>query len=287
MKECQVLVVGAGYTGSRLLDRLPAASAVGTTRKSTGRTQQRMLEIDLDNATPQLPAAQSIVYTVPPDGRPTDQRLANLLRGIRTMPARLVYLSTTGIYGDHGGAVVDENSKPDPQTARAERRIAAERQLTAWCRQQAVELTILRVPGIYGPDRLRLERIEDGEAILREADAGPANRIHVDDLVSCLLAAIDPDRPAGVYNVGDGDHRSSSWFARTTAELAGLPAPPEVSMEVAQRTFGDMRLSFMNESRRVDVRRMREVLRVTLAYPDARDGILASLPARYRSSGDN
>lgn len=284
MNDCQVLVVGAGYTGSRLLARLPAGVAIGTRRKAAQALPQSVIEIDLDNAEPALPAAEAIVYTVPPDQNPIDRRLQNLLQGIRSSPRRIVYLSTSGVYGDRDGALVDETTAPNPQTSRAQRRLAAEQQLAAWCGRERVELSILRVPGIYGPDRLPLARIEQGEAILRDADAGPANRIHVDDLVSCLIAAVDARQPAGIYNVGDGDHRSSSWFTRTVAELAGLPAPPEVSLREAQQTFGEMRLSFLNESRRVDVRRMREILQVSLAYADARDGILASLPAHYAAA---
>jgi nucleoside-diphosphate-sugar epimerase len=284
MNDCQVLVVGAGYAGSRLLARLPAGVAIGTRRKAADEMPHSVIGIDLDSETPALPAAGSIVYTVPPDSNPIDQRLNNLLQGIGMSPRRIVYLSTSGVYGDRHGALVDETAAPNPQTARAQRRLAAEQQLAEWCERKRVGLSILRVPGIYGPDRLPLARIEQGEAILRDADAGPANRIHVDDLVSCIIAALDAQHPAGIYNVGDGDHRSSSWFARTVAELAGLPAPPEVSMREAQQTFGAMRLSFLNESRRVDVRRMREVLQVSLAYADARDGILASLPAQYASA---
>lgn len=283
----QVLVVGAGYTGSRLLSRLPAGSALGTKRESANPAQHSVLELDLDTASRELPAVQSIVYTVPPDSNTTDQRIARLLQGIRTLPQRIVYLSTSGVYGDRDGGLVDESTKPKPRTARAQRRLAAEQQLTAWCESKNVELTILRVPGIYGPGRLRLERIADGEPVLRDADAGPANRIHVDDLVSCIVAALDPQRPAGIYNVGDGDHRSSSWFTCAVAEVAGLPEPPQVSFAKAQQTFSDMRLSFMNESRRVDVQRMQDVLGVSLAYPDARDGIIASLPEQYRQDGND
>lgn len=278
MLACQVLVVGAGYTGSRLLQRLPAGSAVGLKRGAADGTRQRILEVDLDRGVPVLPAAESLVYTVPPDKHDQDQRIANLLRAVQKMPARLIYFSTSGVYGNCNGALVDEAAPPNPQTARAERRLAAECQLRDWCDGNAVSLTILRVPGIYGPGRLRLERIADGDAVLREQDAGPANRIHVDDLVSCTLAALDAKRPAGIYNVGDGNYRSSTWFTKTVAELAGLPQPPEITLAQAQQQFSEMRLSFLNESRRVDVRRMREVLGVSLAYADARDGIRASLP---------
>ncbi|MGB5245095.1 MAG: NAD-dependent epimerase/dehydratase family protein [Woeseia sp.] len=287
MTATEVLVVGAGYVGSRLLQRLPAGSAWGLRRGPSDDTRQRMLEVDLDRDVPDLPAAQTIVYTVPPARSETDPRLPRLLNAIKVMPKRFVYFSTTGVYGDRGGARVAEDAELNPTTPRAQRRVAAEKLLQQWCDLRDVELTILRVPGIYGPGRLRLDRIREGEAILREQDAGPANRIHVDDLVTCTLAALDPGRPAGIYNVGDGDERNSSWFTKTVAELAGLEQPPEISLAAAEREFSDMRLSFLKESRRCDVRRMREVLRVELAYPDARDGIRASLPENLATADEH
>ena len=108
-------------------------------------------------------------------------------------------------------------------------------------------------------------------------EAPPGNRIHVDDLASCCLQVLDAATIPGVYNLGDGDHRSSSWFAKTVADIAGLTAPPEIPMAEATRTFSESRLSFLQESRRLDTSKMREVLGVVPRYEDATDGIRASL----------
>lgn len=275
------VVAGAGYTGGRVLAALGPERATGFRRSPATGTGSVQIDLDRDIASlPPLPQDYALLYTIPParDGE-TDSRLARLLASLDPLPARVVYLSTSGVYGDCGGDLVDEEREPRPATGRAKRRLAAERQLQAWAAARAVRLIVLRVPGIYGPGRLGVDRVRDRAPVIREADAHPGNRIHVDDLVSACLAALSPARAAGVYHVADGDHRSSTWFTNTVARLAGLPLPPEVSRDEARRTFSPSRWSFLEESRHLDARKMREVLGVTPRYADAEDGIRASLEA--------
>jgi nucleoside-diphosphate-sugar epimerase len=122
-----------------------------------------------------------------------------------------------------------------------------------------------------------LQRLQENGAFLAEKDAGPGNRIHVDDLAACCIAALREDTPAGVYNVGDGDHRSATWFAQEVARQAGLPAPRLITREAAQTEFSRMRLAFLSSSRIVDTSKMREVLGVTPRYANPEDGIAACL----------
>ena len=275
------LVVGTGYTGTRLLRRLPAADAFGLSRSQPADAGGRRVEVaslDAPLAPLKLPAVYDVVYTVPPAvDSDTDRRLETLLAALDPPPRRFVYLSTTGVYGDRGGAVVDESARPQPRTARAHRRLAAETALTAYGEHRGSAVVVLRVPGIYGPDRLMIDRVRERSRLIRESEANPGNRIHVDDLVAACLAALNPGVPAGVYNLGDGDDRSSTWFADRIADLLGLDAPPRVSRAEAEATFSARRLSFLGESRRVDTSRMRDVLGVTPRYADAEAGIRASL----------
>lgn len=264
------LVAGAGYTGRRVLARLPDDEAAGLSRS---------LGFDADAQDPlpfPLPARYAVLYTIPPGGD-DDQRLQRFLALLSPAPARFVYISTTGVYGDCRGALVTESSPLNPTNRLSKPRVAAETLLGDWAEETGCDLVILRVPGIYGPGRLGLERIRSGAAVLTEADANPGNRIHVDDLATCCLAALDADTPPGVYNVGDGDTRSATWFSGEVARQAGLPAPPQVSREQAEREFSPMRLAFLSESRIVDTTKMREVLGITPRYADAADGIRASL----------
>ncbi|MGB5333259.1 MAG: NAD-dependent epimerase/dehydratase family protein [Woeseiaceae bacterium] len=273
------LVTGTGYTGRRVLDRLPAESAIGLSRSAVD-TARPVRPFDLDSASKlpiELPARYAVIYTVPPKGDAPDERLQRFLSMLMPAPARFIYISTTGVYGDCGGKTVTEAAPLRPSNERTARRVAAEALVAEWAGKSGCELLVLRAPGIYGPGRLGLERIEAGMPVLAEKDANPGNRIHVDDLASCCIAALSPAAPAGVYNVGDNDHRSSTWFTSEVARQAGLPAPAEISREQANEAFSPQRLSFMTESRRVDTTKMREVLGVLPRYANPEEGIKASL----------
>jgi len=275
-----VLVVGAGYVGQRLLAEQPAGSCVGLSRSPISSPQQTVtFDLDSNGELPLiLPNRYTVLYTVPPTrASMSDVRLERLLSALRPTPGRFVYISTTGVYGNRQGATVDEAAPVNPETDRAKRRIAAEELLQSWGIRNACEVVILRVPGIYGPGRLAIERLRQQVQLIAEHDASPGNRIHVDDLVGCCVAASGNDVPAGIYNVGDGDNRTATWFATEVARLCGLQVPPTITMQQAEREFTPMRLSFLRESRRIDTTRMRDVLGVTPRYANAGDGIRASL----------
>jgi nucleoside-diphosphate-sugar epimerase len=265
------LVVGVGYVGRRFVARR-GGTVLGLSRSSG-------FDLDTQVTLPfSLPRHYAVLYTVAPaPGHAADVRLGKLLDLLAPAPARFVYISTTGVYGDCGGELVDEHRAVNPESARAKLRVSAETALGGWCGARDVPLVILRVPGIYGPGRLGVERIREGAANIRESEAGPGNRIHVDDLVSCCEAALDSATPAGVYNVGDGDARSATWFAAEVARQCSLEEPPQIARADAKREFSAMRWSFLRESRRIDTRKMREVLGITPRYEDAADGIAASL----------
>lgn len=288
MASLHHVIVGIGYSGRRLLERCAEGQCLALSRRATtvGSTPVHVLDLDSEPLSrPDLPQDYSLLYTVPPQGDQKDERLARLLPILDPLPRRIVLVSTTGVYGDHGGAVVDESCATQPGSQRSMLRLRAEQQLVNWAEQNDVSWIVLRVPGIYGPERLGLDRLAAAEPSLLEEDAYPGNRIHVDDLVSCYLAALDPARPGGIYNVGDGDHRSSTWFAAETARQAGLPEPPQVSRTEAKRRFSAMRYSFLSESRRIATQRMRTELGVTPRFANPADGIAASLAAEAQAQG--
>ena len=270
------LFVGAGYTGARVIKRLPDVVALGRSRPGEQR-----LDLDSDGRLQiELPERYAVIYSVPPaPDQPGDPRLGRFLAMLPHAPERIVYLSTTGVYGNRDGDRVDESSEPRPESASAERRLAAERILAEWCTGRQTTAVVLRVPGIYGPGRLGTDRIRAGMPVLEDKAANPGNRIHVDDLATCCVAALSSGVPDGIYNVGDGDHRSGSWFSNEVARQAGLPPPPAIGLAEAQDTFSPMRLAFLRESRIVDTTKMREVLGVIPEYANAADGIAASLRA--------
>lgn len=264
----ETVLIGVGYVGTRFLNE---HDAIGLSRA----------DYDLDHGGDlpvSLPAHYTILYTVPPSRHALqDVRLHRLLDQLQPAPQRFVYISTTGVYGNHNGADVDENTDLTPESDRAQRRVDAEATLQQWGEDNGVAVVILRVPGIYGPGRLGIDRLREGAPVIAAQDCGPGNRIHVDDLVACCAAALAEATPAGIYNVGDGDHRSSTWFSNEVAQQCGLQAPPTISMADAAREFSPMRMSFLRESRRVDTRKMRDVLGFTPKYANAEDGIRAAL----------
>jgi nucleoside-diphosphate-sugar epimerase len=283
-----VSIVGCGYTGSRLAarwrDLQRRVRGFGTREAglreiaATGAEACR-LNLDLPQAVPLDVDGQLIYYSVPPaPAGERDERLERLLDSLRGLPNRIVYLSTTGVYGDRGGGAVDEDSPPAPQSARAVRRLAAENALRAWADSRGVSWCILRVPGIYGPGRLPVERLRRREPAIDPLEATPSNRIHVDDLVTACVAAGVSSRAGGrLYNVTDGSEDSATAYLQRVARIGGLPLPPLVSRTEAEKTFPATSWSFLRESRRVDNRRMLNELGIALAYHDLDAGIRASL----------
>jgi nucleoside-diphosphate-sugar epimerase len=283
------LIAGCGYVGRRLAERLVESWKVTAIARSPGTLADlrtigiEPLFADLDAITaPQMPGlaidGAAVAYLAPPPGTGvTDPRLERFLAALGdARPLVLLYMSTTGVYGDTGGATVDESSPAAPANDRSRRRLAAERAARGWCDARGTRCVVLRVPGIYGPDRLPLERIGRGEPIIRPEDSGPGNRIHVDDLVSTCIAAVE--KPVdGIFNVGDGDHASTTEFLLKTASLAGLKPPGLVSLAEARGQVSPGMLEFLVESRRVDTTRMREELGVVPRHANLDSGIAASL----------
>ena len=268
----RLLIVGYGDIAGRTAARLPATVET--------RLLSRRLGADLDRPETLGRAggwADTVLHCAPPPpAGEADPRTANLLAALDAggiLPTRLVYLSTSGVYGDCGGAEVDEARPTNPQTPRAMRRVDAERQLADWCAAHGVALVVLRVPGIYAADRLPLERLRAGTPTLAAAEDVWTNHIHADDLAGIALRALEPDAPPGTYNASDDSRmKMGEWFDLVAAR-AGLPPPPRIARREAEGRIPAAMLSFMNESRRLDNRRMKSRLGVTLRYPTVHDGV--------------
>lgn len=286
MAEPAVLIAGAGYTGDRLAAALVQnrRRVALLSRQPAAHTGATPLPEDLD--APVMDGRLNawlrgdplaLVYLVPPDDDDTateDGRLRRLLQALGSAPERVVLASTSGVYGDRGGRVTPESTPVNPQTARARRRVRLEQTLAD---SDAPSTVVLRISGIYGPGRLPLASIRRGDPIIDPDEAGPGNRIHVDDLVATCIAALDHPAPPAVVNVADGDHTSSSDFTLAVADMAGLAPPERISRADAQHRLSPGRLSFLNESRLLDTHVLRDALGVTPTYTFHRDGIAASL----------
>ena len=291
----KILIVGSGDVARRILPRLLGRYRVFAVLRDPRKAPAWRaagavpLLADLDDraSLQRLSGlADCVLHLAPPpaEGR-RDQRTRKLLAALsegESLPRRLVYVSTTGVYGDCLGARIDETRRACPESSRAGRRVDAERSLRAWGRRTGVCVSILRAPGIYAADRLPLERLEKGLPALLDADDGYSNHIHADDLAAACVAALRFGRSNRVCNVvDDSDLRMGDYFDRV-ADAFGLPRPPRIARAAAEQRLSPLQMSFMRESRRIGNRRLKNELKLRLAYPTVDAGIRAALERKDR-----
>jgi uncharacterized protein YbjT (DUF2867 family) len=293
----QFLIAGCGDIGQRvarlaLAAQVPTAALLRSPVNSENLQRQGVTvhQGDLDGSRPLggLPfAGSTVLYLVPPPGGgQLDPRVRVFCGSVEPgqEPAKIVYLSTSGVYGDCGGALVTEATPTNAQTSRARRRLDAETILRAWTRHRGIALVILRVTGIYGPGRLPLQRLQQGHPVLCEEEASFTNRIHADDLAQVCWAAANKGEDGDIFNVSDGRPGTMTEYFNAVADAAGLPRPPQVSLAEAQQVMTPMMLSYLQESRRMDNQRMLDKLGIQLQHPDLAEGIRASLVGEWLGS---
>lgn len=220
-----------------------------------------------------LSRATCALVSIPPqEGR--DPVLADYGAALRqaTSLRSIVYLSTVGVYGDHGGDWVDEDTPVNPRSARSHARVAAERDWQHFAQQSGTPVAILRLAGIYGPGRSALADLRAGVARRVVKPGQVFNRIHVDDIAQVIDAAFRT-RAGGLFNVADDEPASSSEVVAYAADLLGITPPPEIPFDTAQATMSDMARSFYGESKRIRNARIKRALGVRLAYPTYREGL--------------
>jgi nucleoside-diphosphate-sugar epimerase len=222
----------------------------------------------------EVAGADVLLVSVPPDAA-GDPVLARFATAIAAAPrlSWIGYLSTIGVYGDHRGGRVDEETRPSPLGARSRERLAAENAWLALGARSRKAVHIFRIAGIYGPGRNALKQLADGTA-KRIVKAGQVfNRIHVDDIAAVLMASMDRPRAGAIYNLADDEAAPSQDVVAYAADLAGVPPPPEIPFEHAD--LGPLAASFYRESKRASNRLIKDELGVRLRYPTYRDGLRA------------
>lgn len=285
----RVLIVGCGDVGLRVArDLKPRVRLLALTSSA-----QRVVELRERGITPLTGnlddpdalrrlagLATRVVHLAPPPGEgwadPRTRSLIRILR-LRTAPLSLVYGSTSGVYGNCHGEIATENRAVNAHTPRAHRRIDAEKGVRHLGRATAVHTSILRIPGIYAPDRAGgtpRARLLKGTPVLQAADDVYTNHIHADDLARACIAALWRGQPQRVYNINDDTQLMMGDYFDLAADLYGLPRPPRVPRGTAQDQLPLMLLSFMSESRRMDNTRMKRELRLVLHYPTVTSGLL-------------
>lgn len=278
-----LLSFGHGYC-AQALGRLLLPQGwriVGTTRDARKAGDLLAAGIEpfvwgVDDIAPKLAEATHILVSAAPDanGDPVLRACAKAIAA--NAPYRWTgYLSTTGVYGDHGGAWVDEDTAPRPTTERGRRRVLAERAWQDLAEKQSLNLHIFRLAGIYGPGRGPFAKVRDGTARRIVKPGQVFSRIHVDDIAQALAASIVRPDPGAIYNLCDDDPAPPENVIAHAAELLGLPVPPAEDWKSADLT--PMARSFYGENKRVRNDRMKTELGVVLRYPDFRSGLRSLL----------
>ncbi len=288
LRRRTLLIVGCGDVGLRVLPLVRGRWRVVVLTSSPGRVAALRaagavpLIGNLDDAATLgrlggLPDA--VLHLAPPPGSGrSDPRTAALLaalaRGGRVV--RFVYASTTGVYGDRAGQRIDETAAPAPATERAWRRVDAEARVRLFGRRSGARTALLRIPGIYAPDREGgdpRERVRRGAPALRAEDDVYTNHIHADDLARACVAALSRAKPQRVVNVCDDTELLMGDYLDLVARLAGLPPVPRLSRAEAAQALSPMTMSFMGESRRIGNQRLKRELRLVLRHPTVADGL--------------
>lgn len=229
--------------------------------------------------------AQLVVHLAPPPNQGLhDRRTVHLLSALskRTqahvaiLPQRLIYISTSGVYGDCDGALIDEARPVRPENDRAIRRVDAERQIRDWGKRNRISVSILRVPGIYAANRLPLTRLREGHATLLDTEDSYTNHIHADDLARIICAALRYAKPCRIYHTNDDSHLKMGEYFDLVADHFDFPHPPRITRNEAKERISPGMFSFMKESRRLNNSRMKKELHVRLLYPTVLEGIKAA-----------
>ena len=280
MRKRRLLIVGCGDVMQRALPWLTARFRVYALCRSTEQAQRLRSQgvvpvrgdLDQRHSLQRLAGlAEYVLHSAPPpntgNNDPRSMRLAAMLAQGAILPRGLCYISTSGVYGDCGGALLTESQPCRPESARAWRRVAAETLLRCFGQRSACRVSILRAPGIYAADRLPLERLHKGTAALRPEDDGYSNHIHADDLAHAACLALFHGRQGRVYHACDDSRwKMGEWFDKV-ADTYRLPRPPRLSRAEAEQQVSPALWSFMRESRQLSNQRLTRELRLRLSYP--------------------
>lgn len=285
------LIIGCGDIGKRIASRLRSngVEVAAITRSEEKRATLAGMGVDAhignlddpETIDTKIAAGALVFYLAPPPGGGiTDNRMRNFCASTRSdsRPAKVVYISTSGVYGDCPGMAVTEETPVNPQTARAKRRLDAETVLAGWGKNMEVPVVILRVTGIYGPNRLPITHLMNGVPLLNEDEAPITNRIHADDLAAICMAAAEKGIDGEIFNVSDGEHTTMTEYFSAIADMLGIPRPRQVSREEAAMVMPPLLYSYFSESRRMDNSRMLNRLGVSLRYPTLAEGLRSCMP---------
>lgn len=282
-----VLILGCGYTGSRLANFLISHGipVAVTTRQGVPPEHVHApcypfrYEPTGESTLPPSKALENVTHvlsSIPPSREGLDPVVACLMPTLKEAQLNWFgYLSTTGVYGNTQGAWVDETASVNPQTARSQHRVGVESAFL----NSTLPSHIFRLPGIYGPGRSILDRLRAGTAKRIDNPGHVFSRIHLDDIVTTLWASMQQPNPKTIYNVSDDEPTEPSNLVVEAAHLLGISSPEPSPLD--QANMSQMGASFWSECRRVSNQKIKDELGVVLKYPTYREGLRAILQAEH------
>jgi nucleoside-diphosphate-sugar epimerase len=282
LNQPRLLIIGCGDVGMRLVPLVRERFRVFALTSDQGRFAELRAagatpvlgDLDCKDSLHRLGAlARYVVHLAPPPPQGARDCRTRNLTAILPDGARVVYVSTSGVYGDCGGKLIDETRPVAPKNARAQRRVDAEQVLRRWARRGRGRVSILRVPGIYGNDRLPLERLRAGTPALAEPDDVYTNHVHADDLARMLALALFRALPGRVYHASDDSRMKMGAYFDAVADAFALPRPPRLPRAQLQAAVSPAMLSFMAESRQLQNLRIKRELGVRLRYRTVDDAL--------------
>ena len=287
----KIFIAGCGYIGERIARLYQGSGANvtcmvrstehGSRLESAGfNTIVSVLDDPAVLPAPDL-AGRILFYLVPPPGGGiADSRARNFIAQISKTgkPAKIVYMSAASVYCGSGVDPVTEESQATPESAMGKRRLDAESAFLEYGTASNVPVVILRVSGIYGPGRLPMMQISQGQPLLNEEESGPSNRIHADDLAAVCIVAAEQGMNREIFNVSDGQPSSMTSYFNACADALGYPRQPQVTLDEARQVMSPLMFSYVSQSRIVDNSRMLERLKIKLRYEILTEGLEASVP---------
>lgn len=287
----KVFIAGCGYIGERIARAYRESGGCATclvrspehgARLEAGGFSTVVATLDDSTVMPRLNLADMVLlYLVPPPGGGiSDTRARNFIAKISEAekPAKIVYMSATSVYSGSGCDVLTEDSPTVPDSAMGKRRLDAEAAFREYGAANGVPVVILRVSGIYGPGRLPLMQISQGQPLLKEEESGPSNRIHADDLATISIAAAEKGMDGDIFNISDGQPSSMTAYFNACADALGFPRQRQISLEEARNEMSPLMFSYVSQTRIIDNSRMLGRLGVKLRYATLAEGLAASLP---------
>lgn len=280
------LIIGCGDTGKRVIAQLPDNKTSITAITHSASSQEKLKKLGINVITGNLDSPSSlqiiptekmnVFYFAPPNASgETDTRMENFINQLqhKTPPKRIVYISTTGVYGDYQGQWINEETPVNPVNERSKRRLHAERLIQNYCNKTNTEYMILRVAGIYCLEKLPIERLKLGIKILHPDLSPASNRIHADDLANICITAMNHHSPNKIFNIADGEPSSISDYFIQVAQIFELPAPLQLNWEEAENALSPAMLSYLHESKKVSFEKSQKLLGINLKYPTLKAGL--------------